>query len=139
MAKTKEQMKEYKRTWRLENIDHLRAYEKKRHKTTKRKLRVKLYYYNNRDVVISRIRLRKYGISLEDYNSLFTKQHGVCAICLCPETRVDIRTGRIMALSVDHCHTTGKVRGLLCFKCNGILGWAKDNPVILNRAAAYLE
>ena len=73
-----------------------------------------------------------YGITLEEYNALLAKQNGVCALC-----------GNInrhgVALHVDHDHTTGEIRGLLCFCCNSALGNAHDNPVILRKMADYLE
>lgn len=61
-------------------------------------------------------RLRKYGITEDEYQSLFNKQGGVCAICGgVPDTRWKM-------LAVDHDHQTGKVRGLLCMVCNTMLG-----------------
>lgn len=80
-----------------------------------------------------------YGITLDDYNKLLQKQHGVCAICHLPEVAIDNRTKEIRNLSVDHCHTTGKVRGLLCTNCNNMLGRSKDNLVILANAIEYLK
>jgi Autographiviridae endonuclease VII len=70
-----------------------------------------------------------YGISLADYDMMFARQGGACAIC----KRAD-RT-----LCVDHCHVTGKVRGLLCAKCNSALGFCNDDPGHLLAAAAYLR
>lgn len=61
-------------------------------------------------------------------------QNHVCAICSRPETR-----GKTKYLSVDHCHTTGKVRGLLCAKCNTVLGYMNDNPDYLTKAMEYLK
>lgn len=75
--------------------------------------------------------IRKYGITSLDYENLLTGQGGVCWICKRPP-----KTKR---LSVDHCHKTGKVRGLLCYICNcKLLPLVKENPEILRRAAAYL-
>ncbi len=70
-----------------------------------------------------------YRISVADYDALLQRQNGVCAICK--------RAGR--ALCVDHCHACGKVRGLLCGKCNSVLGFCDDSPVHLLVAAAYLR
>ena len=70
-----------------------------------------------------------YGITLEDFDLMLTRQHGVCAIC---------RTKPPERLSVDHCHATGKVRGLLCSKCNCGLGFFRDEPRRLRAAAKYL-
>lgn len=75
----------------------------------------------------------KYGISLADHVALFTKQGGKCAICGVEEA--DTPKG---ALYVDHCHTTGAVRGLLCHHCNTGLGNFKDDPDTLSAAILYL-
>lgn len=73
-----------------------------------------------------------YGITLEIYNEMLRSQEGVCAICRG-------RQQKDKALCVDHCHKTGKVRGLLCNACNSMLGFAKDKRARLRAAAAYLE
>ena len=73
-------------------------------------------------------RLRRYGLSAADYAKLLARQNGACGICK--------RSGR--ALCIDHCHLTGKVRGLLCHKCNRGLGHYDDNPVFTQAATAYL-
>ena len=65
-------------------------------------------------------RRRRYGIAADEYDNLFTQQNGVCAICSQPETRVV--KGVIASLAVDHDHNTGKIRGLLCSRCNIALG-----------------
>lgn len=75
----------------------------------------------------------KFGITLEQYNSMFTKQNGLCLGCY-RHQKDDKR-----AFAVDHSHITGIVRGLLCGNCNVALGNAKDDPVILRRLADYLE
>jgi hypothetical protein len=66
------------------------------------------------------------------------EQGGVCAICSRPETRPD-RSGNPQRLSVDHCHETGQVRGLLCHSCNITLGVARDDPEHLRAMADYVE
>ena len=70
-----------------------------------------------------------YRISVADYDAMLQRQNGVCAICK--------RSGQ--ALCVDHCHACGKVRGLLCGKCNSVLGFCDDSPAHLLAAAAYLR
>lgn len=80
---------------------------------------------------------RSFGITLEDYKRMLLEQNGVCAICLRPETSV--RWGKLQPLAVDHCHTTGKVRALLCNNCNVGIGTFGDDPERLMRAAAYLQ
>jgi hypothetical protein len=78
--------------------------------------------------------LRKYGITLADYDAMYAEQGGECAICETVET--DVVKGRF---HVDHCHETGKVRGLLCYHCNMVLGYAKDDTAALAAAINYLE
>jgi len=72
----------------------------------------------------------RYGLKLFEYQELLHKQHGVCAIC--QKGQGDRR------LAVDHEHVTGKVRGLLCSRCNRSIGAFEDNQTLLLRAAAYL-
>lgn len=79
----------------------------------------------------------KYGISLSDYQRMHDEQNGACASCSQPET--DMRSGQIRWLAVDHCHSTGAIRGLLCGHCNKGIGHFKDDPDLLRKAAAYLE
>lgn len=80
-----------------------------------------------------------FGISLEEYEALFKEQGGVCKICGEPEKRTDPRTGKIYALSVDHCHKTGKIRGLLCMAHNKAIGLFGDSVSLLRAAISYLE
>ena len=75
---------------------------------------------------------RKYGISLEQYDAMLAAQDHGCAICAGQSAG-----GR--RLAVDHCHTTGKVRSLLCQDCNLALGYIKDDPEHAERLAAYLR
>jgi len=75
----------------------------------------------------------RYGITLEQYEQLLDKQNGVCAICEKAET-IKGKSN----LSIDHCHRTKKVRGLLCDSCNKGLGHFKDNTNLLDRAKSYL-
>lgn len=77
----------------------------------------------------------RYGITPEQYEALLAEQGGRCAIC---GTEEPGRTG-VRKWSVDHCHTTGRVRGILCHPCNLMLGKARDNPEILRKGADYLS
>jgi hypothetical protein len=72
---------------------------------------------------------RRYGISRADYDALLARQGGVCAICAKPPEKT---------LSVDHCHATGKVRGLLCRQCNFGLGCYGEDQAALIASLAYL-
>jgi hypothetical protein len=75
---------------------------------------------------------RVYGISPEEYDAILVAQRGVCAICARPND-----DGR--RLHVDHCHDSGKVRGLLCHLCNRALGAFGDDPDRVERAVEYLR
>lgn len=81
-----------------------------------------------------------YGLTPADYDRMLAEQNGVCAICKQPETTVDPRSKRpYVRLPVDHDHATGRVRGLLCHRCNRAIGLLKDDIDLLKAAAAYLE
>jgi hypothetical protein len=71
-----------------------------------------------------------YGISQEQYEAMVARQGGLCAIC---NTKPD------KTLCVDHCHETGRVRGLLCSSCNSMLGFSKDDPRRLEAGSVYLR
>ena len=79
---------------------------------------------------------RLYGISHADYDALLEKQSGGCAIC--GSTDPSGKSGRFAYFSIDHCHTTGAVRGLLCNHCNRGIGFLQDSPAIVAKALAYL-
>ena len=85
------------------------------------------------DKVASRRRiLRRYGLTIEEYDNMLSSQGGVCAIC-----RKACASGR--RLSVDHCHITNKIRGLLCDPCNRGLGAFRDDIDRMKAATVYLE
>lgn len=75
--------------------------------------------------------VKKYGLSEIDYLCLATNQNFVCASCGEPEIS--------RPLSVDHDHVTGKVRGLLCNRCNRVLGFIGDSSEKLRKLANYLD
>jgi hypothetical protein len=82
---------------------------------------------------------RAYGIDAEKYHQMHDAQGGVCAICGRPETAIDKKNGRTRRLAIDHDHATGKVRGLLCTRCNAVLGYAQDNLNVLLASIQYLR
>jgi len=107
------------------------------------------YYYKNRETLDAQHRAyyrahaehikaanrrsrlaRQYGITIEEYDYRFAAQDGCCALCL------QMFTSRVC---VDHDHETGKVRALLCINCNAALGKLRDDPVLIRRAADYVE
>ena len=77
--------------------------------------------------------MSNYGITVKDYNHMFKKQQGCCAICGTHQSELKKR------LSVDHCHETGKVRSLLCSRCNHAIGLLDENIERLRSAINYLE
>lgn len=81
---------------------------------------------------------RSYGITLDQYNEILSFQNNLCAICKKPNTAVDKKTGKTKALAVDHCHKTGKIRGLLCEAHNRALGMFHDSLEELQSAIDYL-
>ncbi len=80
-----------------------------------------------------------YGITVEEYDALLARQGGVCAICGQGEPNAHGRTGKQFKLSVDHCHDSGRIRGLLCQKCNRAIGLLGDDVNLLHKAIDYLE
>lgn len=81
---------------------------------------------------------KQFGIDLEEYNVMLEAQNGVCAICGKTNDDYDAK-GAPRFMPVDHCHTTGKIRAILCGPCNRALGGFKDDPELLCKAAAYVE
>jgi hypothetical protein len=92
------------------------------------------WHANNPDKHKNAVLLRTYGISLEQYNALLDLQGGVCGIC---QRATESNCGR--RLSVDHNHATKTVRGLLCGRCNSILGFIDEHPGTLERAIEWLK
>lgn len=110
--RNKKRILDYKRQWRLRNPEKMRKLKRKAH--------LKLYF----------------KMTLGQYDKLFEKQNGCCAICGKPETR-KIR-GVVTRLAVDHNHKTGEARGLLCHNCNTKLGVLEENSFI-EKAIKYLK
>lgn len=75
---------------------------------------------------------KKYGMSLADRDSMVEDQGNVCLIC---QEILDLQFNT----HIDHCHTSGRVRGVLCSKCNQGIGLFRDNPEFMRRAANYVE
>jgi hypothetical protein len=76
---------------------------------------------------------KKFGLTLGELEAMYVQQEGRCAICGISEEA----HGKYLA--IDHCHKTGKVRGLLCMPCNTALGNFKDDTYVMSKAIKYLE
>lgn len=114
-----------------------------RAKTTKNwrksnKIIFKKYLKKHKEQIKNNQLKRKYRITVNDYNQMLKEQNDVCAICGQKET-IKILNNKNRDLSVDHNHKTGKVRGLLCGRCNKMLGVIKDDDKILQSAMNYLN
>ena len=99
----------------------------------------KIKSYNCKKCMLSdNIRNKYKGMnSIEDYEEMLIKQNGVCAICRGLNTTK--RNGKTKRFAIDHCHSSQKVRGLLCAFCNALIGYARDDIEILRSAILYLE
>lgn len=132
-AENPEKFRERSRNYRKNNSEKVRAYNQKYRENNREKARAQRKKWRAENPSKARsIRLKgEYGITLEEYQRRFEEQGGVCAICRKPPDK--------KPLAVDHCHKTGRVRGLLHVRCNSGLGMYDDNPEALRAAAAYLE
>jgi hypothetical protein len=111
------------REYYRENADALKAQKKERYKKNPKR-----YQAETRRVKL----FSEYGLTIEQYDLMVIKQAGRCAICAGPP----VHNKR---LTVDHSHSNGTVRGLLCSECNSGLGFFKDSIIILERALKYLQ
>lgn len=151
----------YNQQYRIKNRERLRAAERARQLRLADQLKIqrreqwaaltpeqkaarnvaKLEWRNkNRDLVNQRNREAGYNrswparlhrvhrITVEEFDAMIVAQSGLCAIC----------STQLVEPCIDHCHTRGHVRGVLCWHCNVGLGWFKDDPDLLRRAIAYL-
>jgi len=82
---------------------------------------------------------KRYGLTVGDVERMKEEQGNRCAICKTHADDIPHATFKHNPLVIDHCHTTGQVRGLLCPTCNSMLGHAKDNVAVLSAAITYLS
>ena len=120
---------EKQKEWVAANPEKVKALNKK-HKETRKE------FYSNPE---RKLKYRKasiertFGIKYSEYERMMDEQNGLCAICFQPETSLKNKY-----LSVDHCHDTGKIRGLLCNACNRGIGYLKDSHLVIQNAFTYL-
>lgn len=111
--------------------EQMRAYHKLYRRKHKERLTKKARDYQRKHAL--HINLRRKGLTLKDYERVLKKQGLTCAICKgSPD-------GKWKKYNIDHCHETGKIRGLLCKGCNQGLGLFHDNAKLLIRASKYLK
>lgn len=110
------------------HAERCRAYSRKFRDSLSKEERARRY----RDAQLRTL----YGISLDEYEEMLLSQRGLCKICELPERHM--KRGKVCALSVDHDHKTGVVRGLLCNNCNRALGLFGENASVLESARRYL-
>jgi hypothetical protein len=132
---------------RFEASDHGKA-QRARHKrkyATKTEVREKLKGYKAKFLATPKgrasiqrdqfaRRMRRYGLSAQEFHDLVAGQGGLCAVC--GRAFADLPAKQV---AIDHCHCTSRVRGILCQACNTMLGHARDSADILRKGAAYLE
>ena len=123
-AKNPEKMKEYRKRWATKNPDYHKKWSAK---NPGRRTEISKKWREKHPEKVKDLDLRmKYGIDLKTFKEILEIQKNKCAIC-----------ERIKKLDVDHCHKTGRIRGLLCRSCNGRLA-GLDNPEFFTKAMAYL-
>lgn len=93
------------------------------------------WYQKNRDHALKTARIRQlknlYGMTIQEFQAMLKKQKGMCPIC---QTKITLKNP-----PVDHCHKTGKARGILCNSCNWGLGHFKDDLTVMASAIKYLR
>jgi hypothetical protein len=118
---------EYQKEWRFKNIER----EKKRQAS---------YYQQKKEEQRNRDLKSKYGITLEQYNVMYENQEGKCACCGIDESQLKEKyASHHSRFCVDHDHNTGKVRQLLCQKCNTLVGFLEKRKDTLGKALEYIE
>jgi hypothetical protein len=106
--------------WRDEHPERFAAYQAEYRNRPQRKRAMRDLHYR-----------ATYGLSADDVDAMLEAQGGGCAIC-------GVRPERLASLHVDHCHGSGRIRGLLCLNCNQGIGKLGEDPERLRRAAEYL-
>ena len=118
-VKNRERILEYKKKYTERNRERIAKYQKK-------------YREENRESKIAHYYLSKYGLTPEQRADMFQKQEGKCAICRNPFQNA-------LYTHVDHDHKTGKVRGMLCYSCNLLIGFAREDESVLLAAINYIK
>jgi len=96
------------------------------------------YYYNPSDNKFRSL-YSLYKLTRPEFDSIYKRQHGKCAICRRPIRKQSTKSETRRSAFVDHDHKTGRVRGLLCQRCNCALGLFQDDPKLLKRAILHVS
>ena len=137
MPQSKERKAAYKKEYREKNKEQIAAQMKEYYEKNKEQRAAYNKEYreeNKEEIAIKKEEQRlksKYGITSKEKNVLLQKQNNKCKICLVEFSNV--------TPNIDHCHTTNKVRGILCGVCNRGLGFFKEDIEVLTKAIKYLE
>jgi Recombination endonuclease VII. len=115
----------------LKNPEQRRVYQRRHRAKLKRENPQKYYRQRAAD------NIKRYGLTVDEFEAALIASKGLCAICRRPETIK--QKGVLQRLSIDHNHETGKFRGLLCKRCNTAVGQIKDDPLVARSMADYLE
>ena len=135
-AANKERIAATSKAWRITNKERRAAQQKDYYDANKERIRARNRLWNKQNKKRRRSQhlLKNYGITQEDYEWMLENQNHACKIC--GTSDAGGASGRMV---VDHCHTTGNVRGLLCNRCNTAIGLFKDDPAVLASAINYLN
>ena len=135
MSRNLEHKKKYQKEYYLKNKERLLDYRKNFYNENKEIaiLRSKTWAENNKRRRKHNVLKSTYNITIDDFEKMLEDQDYKCYCCSAKHS--ELKNG----LYVDHCHSTNKVRGLLCSTCNLAIGYAKDNIDILKNMIKYLE
>ena len=143
--KNKDRIKSYIKEWEKLNPEKVKLYAKRKRVSRKIRGAERIYYSNNKERIrenrkrfekksadkIKNRRLKeKYGITLDVYNDMLKKQNNSCAVC-------EVVFCKGIYPQVDHCHDTGKIRGLLCKRCNMLEGFLLKKDELIKKIEAY--
>ncbi len=134
----KEERKEYEKQWRIKNKKKVKKHKKEYNEKHKNQRKEYLNKNKEKIKIVKRkydklVRFKNHNITEEQYIEIFNKQKGRCNIC--GKHQDELKT----ALHIDHNHLTGKIRGLLCMKCNRGIGYLNDNIDLLLKAIDHLN
>ena len=118
----KERTSQYAKAHRVSRAEYFREYRKRNPETSEHRHKRGLW--------------EKFKMTPEEYQSMFDSQNGKCAICKSPE--VATRNGSLKRAPVDHDHVTGKVREILCARCNTVIGLLDEDTKLVSEVYAYL-